>query len=349
MENRKIIKGRVIKKNVKENEDVYDIKVLNNHNFFANGVLVHNCGEIILRDRETCNLTEVIIRGTDTEKTLMRKVKIATILGTWQSTLTNYRYVSKKWKENAEEERLLGVSLTGIQDCAYTNGKEPGLENRLANLRAHAIKINAEMSSEIGISPSVAITTGKPSGTVSQLVDSSSGIHARHSPYYIRTVRADKKDPLAKLMIDAGFPHEDDVMKPDSTYVFSFPIKSPEKAVYRSEQNALDQLELWLTYKTHWAEHNMSVTVSVREHEWMEVGAWVYKNFDVATAISFLPYSEHIYKQAPYQECTKEEYEEFAKKMPKTIDWSKLSEYEKTDLTEGAQTLACTSAGGCEI
>ena len=306
------------------------------------------CSEIILRSREFCNLTEVVIRGDDTVKTLKEKVKAAAILGTIQSTLVNFKYLSKKWKENCEEERLLGVSLTGIMDSDLTNGKKDGLEKLLEELRAVAVETNKEWAAKLGIPQSAAITCVKPSGTVSQLVDSASGIHARHNPYYIRTVRADKKDPLAKMMVDVGFPVEDDVTKPDHTYVFSFPIKSPDHAVFRKDMTAIEQLELWMKYQRHWCEHKPSITVSVKEKEWPEVGAWVWNHFDEMSGVSFLPFSDHVYKQAPYQDCGKEEYEALLAKMPKNVDWSKLAEYEKQDTTTGSQELACV-AGGCEI
>ena len=306
------------------------------------------CSEIILRSKQFCNLSEVVIRATDDMKTLKEKVKFATILGTFQSTLVNFKYLTRDWKKNTEEERLLGVSLTGIMDNTLTNGKEPGLDKRLDELRKVAIATNAEWADKIGINQSVSITCVKPSGTVSQLVDSASGIHARHNPYYIRTVRADKKDPLAMYMRDAGFPCEDDVMKPDHTYVFSFPMKAPENAVMRQDMTAIEQLELWLVYQKHWCEHKPSVTISVKEDEWFEVGAWVYKHFDWMSGVSFLPYSEHVYKQAPYQDCDSVVYQRELDKMPKNIDWTQLSAYETTDMTEGAQELACV-AGGCEI
>ena len=306
------------------------------------------CSEIILRSKQFCNLSEVVIRATDDMKTLKEKVKFATILGTFQSTLVNFKYLTRDWAKNTEEERLLGVSLTGIMDNTLTNGKEPGLDKRLDELRKVAIATNAEWADKIGINQSVSITCVKPSGTVSQLVDSASGIHARHNPYYIRTVRADKKDPLAMYMKDAGFPCEDDVMKPDHTYVFSFPMKAPEGAVMRQDMTAIEQLELWLVYQKHWCEHKPSVTISVKEDEWFEVGAWVYKHFDWMSGVSFLPYSEHVYKQAPYQDCDSDMYQKELEKMPKNIDWTKLSAYETTDMTEGAQELACV-AGGCEI
>jgi ribonucleoside-diphosphate reductase alpha chain len=306
------------------------------------------CSEIILRDREFCNLTEVIIRGGDTEETLEEKVKLATILGTFQSTLTNFRYLNRKWGENCEEERLLGVSMTGIMDNVLTNGKKKGLEDLLVKLRQVAIDTNKYWAKQLGITQSAAITCVKPSGTVSQLVDSASGIHARHAPYYVRTVRADKKDPLAKMMYDQGFPCEDDVTKPEHTWVFSFPVKGPAKGVYRKDMNALEQLNLWKIYQEHWCEHKPSITISVKEEEWMEVGAWVYGNFDMMSGVSFLPMSDHTYRQAPYQDCTKEQYDKLFREMPKNINWMKLQEYEEQDMTAGSQELAC-SAGSCEI
>jgi len=306
------------------------------------------CSEIILRSREFCNLSEVVVRPEDTEDSLLRKVRLATILGTIQSTLVNFKYVSKEWKKNCEEERLLGVSLTGIMDNKWTAGKINGLEVLLENLKKMAVETNKEWADKIGIKQAAAITCVKPSGTVSQLVDSASGIHARHNPHYIRTVRGDKKDPLTKMMVDMGFPAEDDVMKPHDTTVFSFPIKCSPDAVFRQDMTAIEQLELWKTYQVHWCEHKPSVTISVKEEEWIEVGAWVYKNFDLMSGVSFLPYSEHTYKQAPYQDCTLLEYSELVKKMPTEVNWGKLSDYEKTDMTIGSQELAC-SAGSCEI
>ena len=306
------------------------------------------CSEIILRDREFCNLSEVVVRVTDTRESLLEKVRLATILGTFQSTLVNFKYVSSSWRKNCEEERLLGVSLTGIMDCQYTNGKKNGLEDLLEELKAEAVKTNKEFAQKIGINQSVAVTCVKPSGTVSQLVDAASGIHARHNPYYIRTVRGDKKDPLTRMMVEAGFPVEDDVMNPSNTAVFSFPQKVDQSAVFRTEKSAIEQLELWLTYQKHWCEHKPSVTISVKEDEWLDVGAWVYKNFDYMSGVSFLPFSDHTYKQAPYQDIQKEEYEVLLNKMPKNVDWKKLSEYEKSDMTIASQELAC-SAGFCEI
>lgn len=306
------------------------------------------CGEIILRSRGLCNLSEVVVRSTDNEKNLLRKIRLATILGTFQSTLTQYKYLSKDWKANAEEESLLGVSLTGIMDSPLTSVNDNELSTLLQKLREEAVRTNKEWAKKLDINESVAITTVKPSGTVSQLVDSASGIHSRHSPYYIRTVRADNRDPLCKMMKDLGFPYEADVTKPEHTSVFSFPVKSPENAVFRKDKSAIEQLELWLTYRNHYCEHNPSVTISVKEHEWMEVGSWVYKHFNEIGGVSFLPFNDHVYKQAPYQDCSEQEYLDLLAKMPKDVDWSKLCEYEKEDMTTGMQELACVS-GSCEI
>ena len=307
------------------------------------------CSEIILRSREFCNLSEVVVRGRDTAESLRKKVRIATILGTFQSTLTSFKYLSREWKKNCDEERLLGVSLTGIMDNSITNGKKGNLEQLLEDLKQEAVATNKEYAEKLDIPQSAAITCVKPSGTVSQLVDSASGIHARHNPYYIRTVRAYNKDPLCAFMKDAGFPNEADVMKPQHTTVFSFPMQSPKNAIFRQDMTAKEQLELWQKYQTHWCEHKPSVTISVKEHEWMEVGNWVWDNFDSISGISFLPFSEHTYRQAPYQDCTKEEYEEALKAMPKNVDWSQLSKYEEQDFTAGAQELACAADGGCEV
>jgi len=306
------------------------------------------CSEIILRSREFCNLSEVVIRRDDTRESLKTKVKYATILGTFQSTLTDFKYLSREWKRNCEEERLLGVSLTGIMDNPLTNGSKGKLDELLEELRDIAYETNCEWADKLGVPRSAAITCVKPSGTVSQLVDSASGIHARHNPFYIRTVRADNKDPLCKLMQEMGFPNEPDVTKPEHTTVFSFPMKTPKGAVCRMDMSALEQLELWKTYADSWCEHKPSVTISVKEDEWVDVAAWVYENFDSISGISFLPFSEHVYRQAPYQDCTEEEYKEALKTMPKNVDWAELSKYESQDYTVASQELACT-AGGCEV
>lgn len=306
------------------------------------------CSEIILRSRQFCNLSEVVVRPEDTWETLAEKTRVATILGTIQSTLVNFKYVSAGWKKNCEEERLLGVSMTGIMDNKLTNGKTKGLEENLEKLKKIAVETNAKFAKAMGIEQSTAITCVKPSGTVSQLVDAASGIHARHNPYYIRTVRGDKKDPLTEMMVDAGFPVEDDQMNPSHTSVFSFPMKVDKGAVFRTDMTALEQLEMWLTYQKHWCEHKPSVTISVKEHEWMEVGAWVYKNFDYMSGVSFLPFSDHTYAQAPYQDTDETGYKELLEQMPKNVDWSLLSQYESKDMTVGAQELAC-AAGNCEI
>ena len=307
------------------------------------------CSEIILRSREFCNLSEVVVRGHDTPQSLVKKVRVATILGTLQSTLTNFKYLTKEWERNCAEERLLGVSLTGILDNKFTNGTEDGLEKLLDKLRTVSVETNKEWSDKLGIPRSAAITCVKPSGTVSQLVDSASGIHARHNPYYIRTVRADNKDPLCKMMKDAGFPNEPDVTKPEHTTVFSFPMQSPEGAICRKDMTAIEQLELWNKYQKYWCEHKPSVTISVKENEWMGVGSWVWDNFDSISGISFLPFSDHTYRQAPYQDCSKVEYEELLKKIPQQVDWKDLSKYEKQDYTAGSQELACSADGGCEV
>ena len=306
------------------------------------------CSEIILRPYQFCNLTECVAREFDTEESLKNKVRMATILGTFQATLTDFKYLRKIWKHNTEEERLLGVSLTGIQDCDLLNDISGKHSEFLKELKAVAVETNKQFAQKLGIPQSTAVTTVKPSGTVSQLVDSASGIHARHNEQYIRTVRADNKDPLTQFMIAQGIPNEPDVTKPDSTTVFSFPMKSPRSSVTREENTAEFQLGLWLMYQRHWCEHKPSITVSVKEHEWMEVGAWVYEHFDEISGISFLPFSEHTYKQAPYQDCSHKEYKEMLDSMPKSIDWSLLSEYEKEDTTSGSQELAC-AAGVCEI
>jgi len=306
------------------------------------------CSEIILRPYQFCNLTECVVRATDSIEDLERKVKLATILGTIQSSFTKFPYLRKVWQKNTEEERLLGVSLTGIMDNPLMTSANAGLEKTLEHLRNVAVTTNTEWAERLGIPASAAITCVKPSGTVSQLVDSSSGIHARHSPYYIRTVRGDNKDPLTQFMIDQGIPNEPCVFKPDTTTVFSFPQKSPDNAVTRNDMTAIEQLETWLAYQRHWCEHKPSVTCTVRESEWLEVGAFVYKHFDEMSGVSFLPHSDHTYQQAPYQDCTADEYEALLAKMPTAIDWAKLSEYEKEDSTKSSQTFACTG-DSCEI
>jgi len=316
------------------------------------------CGEIILRPFGFCNLSEVVIRNGDTFDDLSRKVRIAGIIGTFQSTLTTFKYIRKQWKINAEEERLLGVSLTGIMDHPFFAGKKYSfliekngnhhhdLNEVLNLLKNEVIKTNKEYADRLGIPHSVAITTVKPSGTVSQLVDSSSGIHARHSDYYIRTVRADVKDPLAIFMKDKGVPCESDVTNP-SNLVFSFPCMAPNGSVTRTERSAIQCLEHYLSYKRHWCEHNPSITVSVKEHEWMDVGAWVYRNMKDIGGVSFLPETDHIYQQAPYQEIDEDTYMQLSEAMPE-LSWDEFNLYEKGDTTTGMQELACVS-GNCEL
>tara|TARA_B110000858_G_scaffold176450_1_gene210667 strand:- start:1538 stop:3430 length:1893 start_codon:yes stop_codon:yes gene_type:complete len=306
------------------------------------------CSEIILRPNQFCNLTEVVVRATDNLESLSEKVRLATILGTIQSNFTKFPYLRKIWQKNTEEERLLGVSLTGIMDNPLTTLKNKGLENTLEHLKQIAVTTNAEWAERLGIPVAAAITCVKPSGTVSQLVDSASGIHARHSAYYIRTVRGDNKDPLTQFMKDQGVPSEPEAFKPDQTTVFSFPMKAPTGAVCTADMTAIEQLEMWLAYQRNWCEHKPSVTINVKNDEWFEVGAFVYKFFDEMSGVSFLPYNEHTYQQAPYQECSKENYKTLKSLMPKSIDWSKLSEYESEDNTAGSQTLAC-SGDSCEI
>jgi len=305
------------------------------------------CSEIILRNKQFCNLTEVVVRADDTWSTLSDKVELATILGTFQATLTNFRYLTKAWKTNTEEEALLGVSLTGIMDNKLLSTSAL-LATNLETLKNKAVAMNEGWSANLGIKQSVAVTCVKPSGTVSQLVDSASGIHTRHSDYYIRTVRADKKDPIAQLMVDQGVYHEDDITKPEHTLVFYFPIKSPKGSLTRKDLTALEHLEIWKTYQNHWCEHKPSATISIKEHEWLDVGSWVWNNFDDISGVSFLPYADHSYQQAPYQEITVEEYKEWQKKTTSNIDWDLIKEYEKEDMTENTKELACT-AGACEI
>ena len=306
------------------------------------------CSEIILLPSQFCNLSEVVVRSTDTLEDLERKVRIATILGTMQSTYTKFPYLRKVWEKNTAEERLLGVSLTGIMDNPLMTTANGGLSKTLGHLKDVAINTNAEWAERLGIPVSAAITCVKPSGTVSQLVDSASGIHARHSPYYIRTVRGDNKDPLTQFMIDQGIPNEPESQKPEQTTVFSFPVKSPEGAVCTPDTTALEQLEMWLMYQRHWCEHKPSVTINVKKDEWFEVGAFVYKNFDEMSGVSFLPFDDHTYQQAPYQDCSKADYETLLSVMPEKIDWTELSNYEKEDTTVSMQTMAC-SGDSCEL
>ena len=306
------------------------------------------CSEIILRPNQFCNLTEVVVRATDSTEDLERKVRIATILGTIQSSFTKFPYLRKSWQTNTEEERLLGVSMTGIMDNPLTTTINKGLEKTLEHLKQIAVATNAKWAERLDIPISTAISCVKPSGTVSQLVDSSSGIHARHSAYYIRTVRGDNKDPLTQFMMDQGIPNEPDVMKPDQTTVFSFPMKAPEGATVTADMSAIEQLEMWLAYQRSWCEHKPSVTINVKNNEWFEVGAFVYKHFDEMSGVSFLPFNEHTYQQAPYQDCLATDYHILLDKMPDSIDWTKLSEYEQEDNTAGSQTLAC-SGDSCEI
>lgn len=309
------------------------------------------CSEIILRPYQFCNLTSVVVREDDTLADLEEKVELATILGTWQSTLTNFKYIRDIWRENTEEERLLGVSMTGPFGNELLNGgiSMSTTSMVLKHLRGVAIDTNSKLASEIGIPQSAAITCVKPEGTASQLTGTSSGLHAWHNKYYIRTVRGDKKDAMTQFLSDSGIYVEDDVMNPDATSVFHFPIKAPEGALTRNDISAIEHLELWLTYQRDWCEHKPSVTIYVKNEEWAEVGDWVYNNFDEISGISFLPHSEHTYAQAPYQDLTEEQYLEWAEKTPSSIDWSWLSVYEKTDETTGIQELSCTSATGCEV
>ena len=316
------------------------------------------CSEVLLRDSEFCNLSEVVIRPTDTLEDLKRKTRIAAIFGTFQSTLTDFKFINKEWKRNTENERLLGVSLTGIMDNPLTNGQrgKEKLKECLTELRTIVVATNLEFAKKVGIPASVASTSVKPSGTVSALNDTSSGIHARHSPYYLRTVRSDKKDPLAQLMIDQGMKPENDIGSPDSVYVFSFPMKSPKHAITRHDMDAIKQLEIWQVYQLYWTDHKPSVTISVREHEWMRVGSWVFDNFENMSGVSFLPFSDHSYAQAPFQDLTEEQYKEWLKKTPETFDWSLLTKYETPDNAnlQGAQELACQGVSpdgevGCVI
>lgn len=308
------------------------------------------CAEIKLRPYQFCNLTEVIVEEDDTEETLLKKVEIATFLGTVQSTFTNFKYLRKIWRDNCEEERLLGVSLTGQFGNKLMSGALgiDRLAETLDAMRALAIDVNARLAEHLDINASTAITTVKPSGTVSQLTGTASGMHPWHNRYYIRSVRQDNKDPLTQFMKDAGVPNEPDLMAPTETTVFYFPQKAPAGSVTRLELSAIEHLEFWRIYKEHWTEHNPSITVSVKEHEWIEVADWVYRNWDLIGGISFLPYSEHSYQQAPYQDTDESGYRQFKSEMPGSIDWSIFSMYEKEDNTSGSQTLACSS-GQCEL
>lgn len=329
-------------------EEVFDCQIPDINCFVANGILTHNCGEILLRSQSFCNLSEVIIRHTDQEDDILRKARLAAILGTFQSTLTNFKYLRKDWKRNCEEERLLGVSMTGIFDNVFMSTPTEQLKSFLIEVKNEIIKTNIRFAKKLGIEPSTSCTTTKPSGTVSQMCDTASGIHPRYSKYYIRAIRMDLKDPMCQLMKDNNLPYEIDCTN-SSTVVFYFPIKSPDCLKYRSDLTAIEHLELYLIYKQHYTEHSVSITVSVKEHEWLEVGAWVYKHFDDISGVSFLPHSDHIYQQAPYQECTEEEYQKLLERMPKEIDWNLLSGYEDKDMTTGSQEYACGGKESCDI
>ena len=302
------------------------------------------CSEIILRSREFCNLSEVVIRSEDTITEIGRKVKLATMLGTIQSTLTNFKYLPREWCKNCDDERLLGVSLTGIMDNPLTSNPKP--EN-LQSLRDIAVHTNEAFAQEININPSASITCVKPSGTVSQLVDSASGIHSRHSPYYIRRVRMDAKDPMTTFMQDLKWVWEPDITKPNETVVFSFPIESPKGSITREKRSAIQQLEVWKLYQEHWCQHKPSITITVREDEWLEVGSWVFNNFETMSGVSFLPHTDHAYKQAPYEDCNKKTFNSLNKKICEA-DWSTLTQYEEEDYTVASQELACV-AGHCEV
>lgn len=312
--------------------------------------IVNPCGEILLRSGQMCNLSEAVVRRDDNAKTLKEKVRIATILGTMQATLTNFRYLRQHWQDNTRDEALLGVSLTGVMDNVLMSGQKGKTElaGTLEELRKSAVSVNKQWAKMLGINPAAAITTNKPSGTVSQLVDCASGLHPRFSEYYIRTVRGDVRDPVTKLMQAAGFPHEPDVTKPDHTVVFSFPIKAPDGCETVSDVDAIAQLELWRTYQEYWCEHKPSMTVYVKEHQWMEVGAWVYKHFDVISGVTFLPAADHCYAQAPYQEISAKEYDARMAKMPTSVDWAQLAQYEKDDTSVNTREFAC-SGDNCDL
>lgn len=328
-------------------DSVYDATVLSAHKFDANGIMAHNCAEIILRPMEFCNLSEVIARADDTLESLRKKVEIATIIGTMQSCLTDYGYIRQKWIDNCNEERLLGVSITGVMDCPLLNKVNDATKGLLLELRAVARETNALWASKLNINPSAAITCNKPSGTVSQLANSASGIHGRYANFFIRRIRVDEKDPLAKFLIDHGFPHEVDAMSAHQ-YVFSFPIKAPAASIKGRDITAINMLELWKMYRTYWCDHNPSVTVDVREDEWPSVGGWVWENFDDIGGVSFMPYDDHVYEQAPYEEITEEQYLQLVNEFPRNVKWEDLCSYEKEDFTTGSQELACVG-GACDI
>jgi ribonucleotide reductase alpha subunit len=329
-------------------DNVYCCTVPTNHKVsLSNGIITGQCGEIVLRDAQACNLTSIVVREEDTLDTLKEKAEKATILGTLQSTLTDFSYLSPIWKENCEEERLLGVSMTGTMDHPVLSHVSDEAKRWLDELRAVTKAVNEEWAAKLGINKSAAITCSKPEGTSSQLNNTASGLHARHSPYYIRRVRADDKDPLGIVMEAQGYPCEPDLMQ-RATKVFSFPVKSPKSAVFRDDRTALEQLEYWLMFKQHWTDHNPSITISVKEKEWIEVAAWVYKNFEEVCGLSFLPFSNHVYKQAPFDEITKEQYEAMLAVLPEGIDYEALSRLETTDQTIGVQEFACSS-GSCEL
>lgn len=339
-------------------KEIFDLQVADNHNFFiitkafdnkaetSRGILVHN-SEIFLRPHQFCNLTEIIVRADDTLESLLRKARIATILGTYQSTLTHFPYLRKIWRDNTEEERLLGVSMTGILDNSLLNNPDdPELASRLETIKIFAVAVNKELAANLGINQATAITCVKPSGTVSQLVDSASGLHPRHSKFYYRRVRGDNKDPLTQFMIAAGVPNEPDVTKPESVTIFTFPKRAPEGALLRDQLSAIQHLKLWLVYQNSYCEHKPSVTISVPEKDWPAVGAFVWDNFDNMSGVSFLPYDGGTYRQPPYEECSEKQYDELMLKIPENLDWDSIIEIE--DNVEGAQQLACT-AGGCEF
>jgi ribonucleoside-diphosphate reductase alpha chain len=308
------------------------------------------CCEVVARSAQCCNLTEAVARPEDTEETLKRKVRLAVIMGTMQATLTKFTYLRDIWRKNTEEEALLGVSITGILDNKLLSGVDgkKKLGETLGRLREYAVEVNKEWATKLGINPAAAVSCVKPSGTVSALVNCSSGIHPRFSKYFVRTVRADKKDPLAKLMVEMGFPHEDDVTKPEYNWVFSFPMMSPECSTLSESITALEHLELWKTYQDHWTEHKPSITVYVREHEWMDVGAWVFRHFDSISGVAFLPYSGHNYRQAPFQPLNEADYKKMLAAMPKDVDWAKLGKFEVDDNTQTERTMAC-SGDSCDL